>query len=157
MALVVSRKTATASVMPRVRWLWTMAPWNQLCSVARAGRGSASHRLAPAMAVSSGLRAERRPNQNRATGGMATITSSTVVSTASTVVKRARLRAEPRSSSRAMTTSLAASPTLRNRKSRPETTGQAASDSSARGMRLSVAPPMGWASRFSSEVNARGV
>lgn len=42
-------------------------------------------------------------------------------------------------------------------KTRPVTTGQAASDDSAIGIRLSAALPMGWANSVSSDVNTSGM
>lgn len=57
----------------------------------------------------------------------------------------------------ATTTSLYAMPMLRRMKIRPETTGQAASEGSACGIRLMAAVPIGCQINNSSEVSANGI
>jgi len=143
--------------MPRVRRAWSSKPWYQLCSAASAGSGNASHSALRASAARSGASAETCSNHRRLSGVTVTRTMTAVNPAARYSVKRQRPARAPGSSSSATTTSLNASPTLRNEKRSPFSTGQTASEMSADGIRLSAALPMGCARKESSEVRTSGM
>jgi hypothetical protein len=119
--------------------------------------GIAIHSANRAISVNCGASAETRSNHRNESEVPATKTIKAVVPPNMNLAKRTNERVAPCSSNNATTTSLNATPKLRNMKIVPESTGKIARDSNALGMRLMAALPIGITNKVNSEVMAKGI